>query len=624
MMIKKKDKMKSTILGSFLNLFFIFILIILEGCNLKTQVRAISSPILNTPISEPNLKNPRPNQIVGCDIPFAKNYEPEVTKRDGSCLFEGCFDKEDSSYNSQYESDIRSYSETFEKNFEDIFVSKCVGIHGCKSIVIAKNYNANATIEDGSCKDIEICRDSNYEEFEKSKDYISLINNYVEKFGKFLPPEGTISREMNSCKNQKKYCLHPDGINYLGRDPAPGELIPGAPFCEFVACNILGKVGYAKFKEFEEYLKDHPGAITIDNSDRMCGPNTRTGGTKEVEVTKTLKTENVKLVFAIDDSGSMSSEIIGAIKSLKEVANLIKDYEGVIGIDLQKLSWVDANQSVVKTIDPNGHIIVTTKYLFPPKPFASLEFGAKTDITIIQNKLNEMLNTFKVDLHFGYERPLCNHLRTLKGFSENSGDFKAIGIINIGDEGDNGVSDCALDKVEVFNPQGVRLSTVTNSLIPSGRTVQDLIIDEITKLSAKEKIPGTLSIVSNINEVICSDVRPTTQAVEYLLLNDQLKKLGFYSDFLNICYFNKYTAVIKAFLDRLITSSAGLSYNLGPDKQTEILEVKLVLKDGSELLLLPEYYRVTIEQGNVILTFKETIKSKLLEATKILIKYSEI
>jgi len=133
---------------------------------------------------------------------------------------------------------------------------------GCRDSS-ATNYDSKANVEDKSCE-FAYCADRRYAEFDQSK--VDVGQKYIDLHGQLLANGN--NRVINTCATGLTYCLHPDAQEYKGANANPADYLN--EFCTFSACTKTDFDGYAKFIEYTDYLKTHPGKINTDNSAASC------------------------------------------------------------------------------------------------------------------------------------------------------------------------------------------------------------------------------------------------------------------------------------------------------------------------------------------------------------------
>jgi len=575
---------------------------------LTFSVAIISSCGLNNSFKTTRFE--KPIEILGCKLSFADNFDINATEENGSCIFTRCLDNTQDNFNAANINEINSYLAQYNITSTAELLSNCSGRSACIHN-LSKNKDPIGTKENGSCL-FRACLNNNFHEYVES-DAIS-INEYTNIWGEEFQ---NINRVESTCNQRRRYCKNAEASNYTGPTESRGD-----SYCIFYACTKKNYQGYAKYLEFEDYLKNNFGEIIEDNSDSRCGAKLVTKEIREIDINKQALKSPVDVVFIIDDSASMGDEVTRVREGLVAIAPTLKNFNTEINVELHKISEVNKNTKVTMLSNTPTLKIQRTEFL-RPKAVESFKIDASTNLDELENKIGNGLDKIMTQFGNGQERGACYIQRILQDFKiTNTKNLISI-LISDEDDHERGSSKNCYKYSDrnlfLTPPNDYTHHPFTDS------TDKDDLINVITEGVInldKEKKFGFASIHWNENIATCQNGQGF-HAESYIRLIDQLKnhkKIALEAD---ICQ-KDYEPVLENTLANTIREIIGYKYLVGSiNKNPEVTKVELIENNLNIIELGANDYTFANDGINLYIEINESLFDLLRNSQKIRIYVNE-
>jgi hypothetical protein len=562
---------------------------------------------------DPSFKTTRfekPVEILGCRLNFADNYDVNATEENGTCVFTRCLNNTQDNFNASNIDEINSYITQYNLTSSATIISNCNGRSACIHN-LSKNKDPLGTKENGSCL-FKACLNDNFHEYVES-DALSIAE-YMNIWGEEFQ---NVHRVESTCNQKRRYCKNAEASNYTGPTESRGD-----PYCIFYACTKINYQGYAKYLEFEDYLKNNPGEIIEDNSDSRCGAKLVTKEIREIDINKQALKSPVDVVFIIDDSASMGDEVTRVREGLVAIAPTLKNFNAEINVELHKVSEVNKNTKVTMLSNTTTSKIQRTEFL-RPKAVDTFKIDGNTNLDALEKKIGDGLDKIMAQFGNGQERGACYIQRILEEFkSTNAKNLISILITDEDDHEKGSSKNCyqySDRNLFLTPPNDYTHHPFTDS------TGKDDLINVITEGVVnldKEKKFGFASIHWNEKIASCPNGQGF-HAESYIRLIDQLKnhkKIALEGD---ICQ-KDYEPVLENTLADTIREIIGYKYLVGSlDKNPEVTKVELIENNQNVIELGANDYTFTNDGVNLYIQINESLFDLLRKSKKIRIYVTE-
>jgi len=575
------------------SLFFLMLIFFSSGCGLQ-----------------PNFKTVRfesPVEILGCTTTFADNFESNATVEKGNCTFTRCLDNTQDNYNPSNLAEILNYIYQYQTDKDQTIISNCNGRSACIHN-LSKNKDITGTKENGSCL-FQACMDENFHEFIEG-DYLA-IQAYINQWGENYQH---LPRVESSCVLKRQYCKNPEASNYTGPVESRGD-----PYCIFYACTKEKFEGYKKYQEFKDFLLNHPGKIIVDNSDTRCGPKLVSENIKEIDINKQALKTPVDVVFIIDDSKSMDDEIQRVRDGLVAVSPTLRNFNAEINIELHKINNVNKNIKSSMLPDKKTQRL---QYL-RPNTVHNIKIDGTTDLTYIEQNINEGIDKVMASYGDGNERGACYVQRVLEHFKTDAKKNLITILISDEDDHEKGSSkNCYMHTDITINAPPPMNTTHFPFKDSTGKDdLVNVVSEGVVNLNQDKKF-GFASIHWNSAIATCPN-NLGTHAETYIKMLEKLKSHKKISIEGDICEKN-YEPLLDRILADTIREIIGYKYLVSTlDKNPVITKVELVTIDQKIIEISTSDYEEQIDGNNLYIRLNESLFEYLKNSAKVRVHVTE-
>ncbi|MCB9092462.1 MAG: hypothetical protein H6621_02275 [Halobacteriovoraceae bacterium] len=533
-------------------------------------------------------------KISGCTEKIAKNYNPNFTKEDGTCEFQGCYNNKYLEYNKDQDTKISTYLNKLSASnisFKGTIDREkgCVRkLDGCTHMQ-ADNYKDYHTRENGSCV-FSGCIDRNYKEFDNI--LRSIVVGYQKANSLKSPPI------VSTCVN-KFVCNNKEATNY-----APGK---GYEYCEFTACDIPEYSGYKNYLNYNDYIKKYDGKVTVDNDSKYCGH-------KIMDIALKRSVDYVDVNFIIDTSGSMEDEIMSIKGAMGDITQLFNSSNVPVNINFFVLADVNKNFKNLKS--PEGYPMT---YYYPPNPNDSVTINSTTDLNQVQLKVDQILDDILTKKGSGYEQGLCFLSRLTQKYLEST-EHKADVTLLITDEDNSGrypYDNCLLSESKIqsdlntyytdSNGRGIFKTAVADMILAAG--------------PAKAENYALGIIMYDKDNSSCVTKQDNTHGRDYLLFLDWLTHKNINVMKGDICA-ESYYDLLKGTLFSKYSEMVGLKYKLADDgKNYSLMTVQLIDNKQALTLIDPSLYELVEDSRGLFIEFVPAVQPLFEKNVGLVIHY---
>ncbi len=565
-----------------------------------------------------------------CLHPEARNFTGANTNTseylNEYCEFEACGDSRYQSFNK-----FQEYLDYLKTHKGNVFGNNSM----CTGLIVpacldpqADNYNASGTIEDSSCT-FSFCEDKRYEDFDQSA--LDHATKYFNKHGANLA--NGKSRINSTCAQPKLYCLHPEALNFKGSNIDITKYVD--EYCYFRACTKPNFEGYAKYKEFEDYLKTHKGEIAPYNDPVSC---------KKEFVSKTEKLDpdftagkfdKATISFIIDDSGSMKNEIDHVKDALKEVTDLLIATGKDLDLKFHKMSDMNEDAKSVRDYMVLDRVRGNYEHYNVGflNPFASIPVTPTSDPAQVKQAIFDTLDPLKTTSVY-YEQGLCLTLRHMNDLAKTTlSDKEQHIVILISDEDENYKNNsvrCYEEAVFWWQTPSYRtFQAPSSSPFTDNQGNEQMIeafLDIVNDSTQKDKIKKSYGwlgfIYDEFNSNCTNPDGAQTHGETYLDFAQQLENNDIPVATADICS-DDYAPIIEEKVIKGFLDTINYKYFFSPLLDTLVVNsVSFEMNNGSIQPIAASLYTLGIENNEHFVEFDQSLKVDLQDTKKILVDFT--